>query len=271
MTDFRDIHDSPASHTPTPDSFTRSVSTHRRATSRRIASVVLASALCLGAVACGDADDDAADTTTTVDATTTAASTDSAISPTTTTGSSGEEPDTQDVVAVWPLLNGDTFDDPVAAATSFAVDLARFTDPIVGEFMQGDNRSGEVEVRATDNGPTTTVMVRLDADDHWVVIGAATSNIVPDQPTGAVTSPVTVSGTSTAFEATVDVAVYDRDSTAPLVRTFVMGGSMGDMGPFSESIEFEDPTTPTGTILYWTTSAKDGSVSEAAAVTVSFG
>lgn len=268
MTDLRDIHNACASHTPTPDSSARSVSTHRRATSRRIASVVLASALCLGVVACGDADDDAAVGS---DTTTTTASADSNTSPTTTTGSSGEEPDTQDVVAVWPLLNGDTFDDPVAAATSFAVDLARFTDPIVGEFMQGDNRSGEVEVRATDNGPTTTVMVRLDADDHWVVIGAATSNIVPDQPTGAVTSPVTVSGTSTAFEATVDVAVYDRDSTAPLVRTFVMGGSMGDMGPFSQSIEFEDPTTPTGTILYWTTSAKDGSVSEAAAVTVSFG
>ena len=48
----------------------------------------------------------------------------------------------------------------MSAARGFATDYVGFTDPIVGEFQQGDARSGEVPVQATVIGPITTVLVR---------------------------------------------------------------------------------------------------------------
>jgi nucleoid-associated protein YgaU len=85
-----------------------------------------------------------------------------------------------------------------AAATGFATELVGFTDPVVGEFQQGDARSGEVEVRAAADGPVTTVLVRqVGSDDTWSVLGAATAQIVPTTPapgatqTGARTYKIT--------------------------------------------------------------------------------
>ncbi len=58
--------------------------------------------------------------------------------------------------AVWPLITMSVRDEtPEAAVQSFATGFAGFTDPIIGEFMQGDSRSGEFEVRATADGPLT--------------------------------------------------------------------------------------------------------------------
>ena len=57
--------------------------------------------------------------------------------------------------AIWPWVDSDTrYADPVEAASGFAVDVLGFTDPIVGEFLPGDSRSGEVEVRPSDPDPS---------------------------------------------------------------------------------------------------------------------
>jgi hypothetical protein len=74
------------------------------------------------------------------------------------------------------------YDDPVEAARSFAVDFVGVTGPVVGEFMQGDARSGEVEVRPMANGPTTAFVAQLGSDGTWWVVGSATANIVIDAP-----------------------------------------------------------------------------------------
>ena len=63
------------------------------------------------------------------------------------------------------------FDDPVAAARSFAVDFVGMTDPVVGEFQPGDSRSGEVPVRGFADGAPSAVLVRQLEDDTWFVIG----------------------------------------------------------------------------------------------------
>lgn len=221
---------------------------------RAVAALVAVGLLLAG---CGSDDDKATTTTTEVTTVTTA--------PTAT-----EQPDT----AVWPFASGTTrFADPVAAASSFAVDYLGFLDPVIGEFQGGDSRSGEVAVRPTSDGPVTTVFVRMvTSDDSWWVLGAATANLQLESPDAlaAISSPVTLSGQSTAFEATVNVEIRQDDTTDPLAEDFVMGGSMGEMGPFSKAINFDTPRASAGAIILKTLSAEDGTIWEAGVLRVSF-
>jgi hypothetical protein len=212
---------------------------------------VLACAL-LFAVGCGggDAEGDAAtSTSTTGDTTTTEAS------------SSSTPPDETDTLVVWPPTgSSETYLDPVDAATAFAVDLVGFIEPIVGEFAELDEVSGEVGVRPTADGPVTTVQLRrLAGAETWSVTGSTTPEIQPTSPAvGAeVNAPVQLEGTSTAFEGTVQVSVRDADAQ-PLGAGFVTGGSMGEMGSFAETLSFEAPATSSGSIAFYTLSMEDG-------------
>jgi hypothetical protein len=177
-------------------------------------------------------------------------------------------------LVVWPFAQSSTrYDDPSEAVRAFATELVGFEDPIVGPFMQGDNRSGEIEVRAKEQGPATTVFVRqFGADDTWWVMGSVTENITIDDPhpQGAVDNPLQLSGRSRAFEATVDVSVVADGNTEPVGTGFVMGGSGPDFGPFSGSIPFESPHGGWGSVILYTRSAENGQVWEAATVRVGF-
>jgi hypothetical protein len=226
-----------------------------------VALCLLASVVVLSA--CGDDDDAGSTTTTTTTSTTTT---------TTTTTTAPVPADGNDVV--WPPADGSiSYDDPVQAATGFAVDLVGFTDPVVGEFLQGDSRSGEVEVRPTADGPVTLVLVRqVGSDESWSVIGATTESIVPSspEPGATVTSPVQVAGTSTAFEGTVQVHVVARRAGEPLGTGFVTGGSMGEMAPFEGEVGFDAADTADGAVVWFTQSMEDGRIWDAAVVPVTF-
>lgn len=203
---------------------------------------------------------------------------------TTTTSTSTSSPSTtaptttttvvQPLTAVWPFANSSQrFAGPVAAARSFAVDYLGFTAPVVGAFQAGDTRSGEVEVRSSARGAVTTVFVRqLDATNTWWVLGCSTGNLQISRPSAleVITSPVTLTGQSTAYEAVVNVELRADDSLTPLVKTTMMGGSMGVMGPFTKSISFAKPAVAGGAIVLKTYSAKDGSVVEASVLRVRF-
>jgi hypothetical protein len=176
--------------------------------------------------------------------------------------------------AVWPFASSSVrYTDPVRAATGFATTYLGFTHPIAGTYMAGDSRSGEVPIRAHARGPVTTVIVRkLAPDDTWFVLGATTPNLqlqVPGWNT-AISSPVSLSGQSTAFEATVNVEIRQDDSLKPLANDTVMGGSNGQMGPFSKAVPFAKPTARSGAIVLKTLSAMDGSVNEAAVLRIRF-
>lgn len=169
--------------------------------------------------------------------------------------------------AIWPWAHTDTrYDDPVDAATSFATDFLGFDEPIVGEFMAGDSRSGEVEVRAFDTGPVTLVSVRqLTTDDDWWILAATSENITVDEPEyGAeVVSPLIVSGTVLAFEGTVDVELRADGNGEPIFEGFVTGSGGPEPGPYSESFEFTSPGPLGGALVMLSRSSEDGSTIEA--------
>ena len=84
------------------------------------------------------------------------------------------------------------------------------------------------------------------------------------------TSPVTLDGTSTAFEATVPVEVREDGNPTPLGSGFVMGGANGEFGPFHDTLAFDVPTADGGALVFFTRSAEDGSIIEAAVLRVFF-
>ncbi len=214
-----------------------------------------------------DATTASSDSTTTAEPTTTDST---ATSSSTTTPA--PDPDTYRS-AVWPWPESATrYTDPVDAALGFAVDFIGFTDPVVGEFQQGDSRSGEVEVRPVADGPVTVVIVRLlGSDDTWWVLGAATANITVTQPTAMseIESPLTITGTALAFEGHVDVTMRTDGGTRPLVETFATGG--GDVPrPFETTIEWSDPGAGGGALVLTTSGGEDDRIWEAAVTRILF-
>ena len=188
----------------------------------------------------------------------------------------------QDILvgAVWPRPSSDVrFDDPVAAARSFARYLAHFANPVVGEFRPGDARSGEVPVRPTARGPETTVLVRQLSDDHWYVIGSATEDIVVDRPASGqllVDSPQPLAGRALAFEGTVrvELVAYLADGRhVSLGETIVTGSGSPPAGPFTGSLDWSPASAdmePVGVLIFSTAdeSAETGGTWQAVAVPV---
>ncbi len=188
--------------------------------------------------------------------------------PSTTTGAP------QASTAVWPPAGAPaTYATPQAAAQAFAAGFVGFVDPIIGPYREGDSRSGEVDVRPTASGPATVVLLRqLTSDGSWSVLGATTPNIQLDQPAwfAAVSSPVTLQGSSTAFEGTVQAEIRQDGSTEPLGRGFVTGGTSFAPQPFSASLTFSPPAASAGALVLYTVSMENGRVQEAAVLRVRF-
>ncbi|MGZ3290051.1 MAG: Gmad2 immunoglobulin-like domain-containing protein [Xanthobacteraceae bacterium] len=116
-------------------------------------------------------------------------------------------------------------------------------------------------------------MVRkLTPDETWWVLGATTANLQLQSPkwNASIASPVRLSGQSTAFEATVNVQIRQDGTLIPLASSVVMGGSMGQMGPFSKAVSFSKPTAKGGALILKTLSVKDGNIVEATVLRIQF-
>jgi hypothetical protein len=185
---------------------------------------------------------------------------------------------------IWPFTSeedvaayeGDDFDTPQATALGFARDYLGMPDPQVADYVAGRDRRHRVSVTPRRDSPLVTqvdVFTRT-SDGPYFVTGASTKNIEVDTPApgDTVGRVVGVSGTSTAFEANVQVEVRQDGQTfgARLGSGFVMGGSMGEMAPFSGELAIDASTEPAGAAVFFTDSAEDGSVQEATVVRVAF-
>ena len=196
-----------------------------------------------------------------------------------TTGASTQpqrttEPAPATTSAVWPLAASTTrYSSPEGAATGFARQYLGMPAPVVGSFAQGDSRSGEVPVRSTPTGPITTVLVRqLGTGSSWWVLGCEAQDITLTTPAwdAIVSSPVSLTGSSLAFEGTVQTQVRQDGTAQPLGTGFVTGGS-AEKAPFSGALDFTTPSASRGAVVLQAISAKDGSVLEASVVRVRLG
>ncbi|MEQ9161729.1 MAG: hypothetical protein RLN74_03415, partial [Ilumatobacter fluminis] len=145
-------------------------------------------------------------------------------------------PVVEPVVAVWPAAEV-VFDTPEEAASDF-IEQVFGVEPLIGEFMQGDGRSGEIEVLSPldDDDPATTrptgvilFMRQLGADDGWFVLSATSEGVTIDAPEFAdevTAGDLTVDGLGRGFEGTVVVrALVPADP--PEVRAVEITASGG--------------------------------------------
>ena len=206
--------------------------------------------------------DDTTTTETSLESTTTTDST------TTTTPFQSVDP----TLAVFPdPTTSQRFDDPTAAALAFISDFVGFTNPIMGDFAQGDSRSGEVEVTPFAGGAPTTVLLRQLDDDSWFVIGAVTDSIrlaIPEA-LDAISSPQPLTGMAHAFEGTVVVRLFADGTQEPIAETFVTGRGDGVLGDFEGELTFTTPAGAAhGVLLLTSGGGEDGGPIAAQAIRV---
>lgn len=173
------------------------------------------------------------------DSTSTTASTTSTTAPTTTRPVTLEQP------AIWPAADV-VFTNPEAAATDFVKSVLR-VPPNLGEFQQGDSRSGEIEVFSPDSpgarvSRSALFLRQLGPDDGWFVLAAVNefeTIATPESASKVAAGPVTVEGRGRGFEATLIVRAFVAgDATLQLDQVIAMGGSAETPEPFSVSLNF---------------------------------
>ncbi|MDP9021602.1 MAG: Gmad2 immunoglobulin-like domain-containing protein [Actinomycetota bacterium] len=121
---------------------------------------------------------------------------------------------------------------------------------------RGD-QAGELRAQST---VTVTVTASPDADDPCADPPSGTDLIFVVQPSPGerVTSPFTVTGCSSTFEANVVWELLDADG-GTLADGSTMGGTMGQPGRFSFDVEFDVTGEEIATLRVYESSAEDGS------------
>jgi hypothetical protein len=156
-----------------------------------------------------------------------------------TAGASPEQP------AVWPSA-GVVFGSPEAVAEDF-VSQVLGVPPTLGDFRQGDARSGEIDVFSPGEGvdPTpvfrsTLLLRQLGADDGWFVVGAVNENVsitVPDSGEEIAAGPLTVEGLARGFEANVVVEAFVAGDAALLAQQITTGGALETPEPYIVTLD----------------------------------
>lgn len=248
-----------------------------------VAALVVALVVVLVVVLSDDDDDDDVatdDTTTSVaeettttqaeETTTTAAETTTTATPTT---DAGAVTDAEAATVAWPdPLEGAGYDDPVDAASEFASEVLGFSDPVVGELQEGDSRSGEVAVRAAEDGPVTTIGVRQMSDERHYVVFAASPEVELLLPTAgsAIDAPLEVEGWGRGFEGQIAIRIHDRATGDVLGEGFVTGGGVGELEAFDGEIDWDNPGGGWGLVVAAVPGGEDGATWAATALPVGF-
>lgn len=146
-------------------------------------------------------------------------------------------------LAIWSSA-GSEANTPESAADAAVRSLIGVT-PVLGDFMSGDNRSGEMIVFS----PGETVPVersllllrQLGSDNRWSVIGAINSAMTIDEPESGGVVPagmLTVSGRGRGFEALIVVSAHRISDRIELIdQEIAMGGSLERSEPFRVELD----------------------------------
>lgn len=241
---------------------------------KRTSIISAMAALAILAGACGGGDDNAGDTTTsttdadqttvTSDGSTTTQPSTTETSTTGSTSSTSSEPTTStsgakttDQPAIWPAV-GVVFDSPDAAAADFVSEVLG-VPPNLGEFQQGDARSGEIEVFSPGEGGGTSVsrsvllLRQLGPDDGWFVLAAVNENAsitTPASGAEVASGDLEVSGEARGFEAAVVVEAFVAgDADSRIAQQITQGGSAATPEPYSVTLDLSGTSAGTTVIV----------------------
>ena len=210
---------------------------------RRVAAIVMAVAF---AGACGgSSDSEGADPGET---TSSSSSSNSAPPSSTTTSTSTPPASTEapqfDQPAIWPAADV-VFPTPEEAAIDFVTQVLAVPGA-VGEFRQGDTRSGEIDVLFGGEGGgreivrSMLLMRQLGPSNGWFVLAAINPNAEirePESGSEVSAAPLTVSGVGRGFEGTLIVEAYVAGETEPIDAEVTQGGALADPEPFSVTLD----------------------------------
>jgi hypothetical protein len=159
-----------------------------------------------------------------------------------------------DQPAIWPAP-GVVFATPDEAAADFVSSvLISEGDPVLGEFRQGDARSGEIPVlfagEAGDVDPPQEQGIlglrRIGPTEGWYVIAATSDGAVIDTPSALDEVPagsVTVSGEGRGFEGTLAVSAFPPgDQASEFDLQIGAGGAFEDLQPYSVQLDLSGAT-----------------------------
>lgn len=218
-----------------------------------------AAAVIMLAVACGSSDDNNTQSTTstsTAEATTTIAentttsvestssTTESTTSSDSTTTSSTTDVPVLEQPAIWPAPDV-VFDSPEDAAADFVFQILG-VPPALGEFRQGDGRSGEIEVLSVGEGGGTPIvrgllfLRQLGPHNGWFVLAAADESNTIETPPSMDQVPagqVEVTGRARGFEATVIVEAFVAGDASRVDQQVTQGGSAETPKPYAVTLD----------------------------------
>lgn len=225
----------------------------------RLHTIALAIAVCLPLAACGG-DDDTETTSTTSSVTTSPDTTPPPATSTTSTAATTSVPTTTSApastsstvptpVVAWPPADVE-FSTPEAVAADFAARVLG-RGAVLGAFRAGDQRSGEIEVFASDEtgrpigDARSTLLLRQVSGDDWAVIAAVSEGAsITDPITGDVVSgSIDVVGRARGFEANINIrAVAIDDPSTALDEEITLAGSLDQTEPYAVTLDVSDAT-----------------------------
>lgn len=166
--------------------------------------------------------------------------------------SSSSEP-VETPLAIWSSTGSES-SSPDRAADAAIRDLIGVS-PVLGEYMAGDNRSGEIEVFSpSETTPTVRsllLMRQLGPKDEWSVIGAVNPTMTIDEPESRsiqTAGMLTVSGLARGFEGLVIVTAHRIADVIELIdQTTTIAGSLEESQPFR--VELDLSGTEVGDVI----------------------
>lgn len=156
--------------------------------------------------------------------------------------------------AIWPAADV-VFTTPEEAAADFVREvLISDGEPALGDFQQGDSRSGEIAVQfAGEDGTLDPPMDvgllslrQLGPSDGWFVIAASSDGANITTPTALATvaaGALDVAGEARGFESTVVVSAFPSgDNSALLDQEIASGGAFADVEPYDATLDLSGAT-----------------------------
>jgi hypothetical protein len=127
------------------------------------------------------------------------------------------------------------FETPDGAAADF-ISTVFGIEPLLGDFREGDSRSGEIEVLSPgdDDDPSTVsptgvllLLRRLGSDDGWFVMAAVSDGVSITSPESTVevaAGPLSIEGLARGHERNVVVSAFVAGAAQALDDDFMMAG-----------------------------------------------